>query len=86
MRWVVRYLVIGYDDDQQQTTFDFVTARDKTRAREAVEIARPYLTATCAVLTAFELREMIVGLDQDEKAWWELALDAGTNVGKQARA
>ena len=49
-----RFLVISYDDDQQQVFFDFALAPDANRAKQTIQVLRPYAVA----IDAFEPKEL----------------------------
>ena len=57
-----KYLVISYDDDQQQPYFDHVLAEDRDQAIILMEQARPDALPVDA-LTACDLRKMMIDLD-----------------------
>lgn len=51
-----KYFVISYDNDEQQTFYDDVLAADGDKAKEFVELVRPYAIAVAA-MSAQELLE-----------------------------
>ena len=57
-----KFLVISYDDDQQQPYFDHLLADDRDQAIILIEGARSYAIAMDA-LTITEIREMANLLD-----------------------
>lgn len=68
-----KFAVISYDDDQQQTFWDFVMAESSDEAKEKVNDARPYAIAVDAIQPE-ELEEMAYKLhsrrvDLIEQAW-----------------
>jgi hypothetical protein len=40
-----RFLVISYDDDRQQVFYDLVLATDTNRAKQMIQVLRPYAVA-----------------------------------------
>ena len=52
-----RYLVIAYDDDQQQTMYDTVWAETQDDAKAIVDRHRDYAVAVCAISVS-ELRDI----------------------------
>lgn len=61
----MKYLVVSYDDDQQQTFFDWVLAPTNDLANRALVVIgtlRDYATP-CTALTSQELRDMADKMD-----------------------
>ena len=47
----MKYLVVSYDDDQQQWFWDFVLADSEEAAEEFICTVRPYVIAADAILS-----------------------------------
>ena len=47
----MKYLVVSYDDDQQQWFWDFVLADSEEQAEEFICTVRPYVIAADAILS-----------------------------------
>lgn len=52
-----KFLVISYDNDQHQTFFDCVAAKNEDSAMTAIASIRDY-AVPCTTMTISELREM----------------------------
>ena len=52
-----KFLVISYDDDQQQTFWDWVLAVDADHAEQFVATHRPYVTAITDAISYQDLSE-----------------------------
>lgn len=60
-----RFVVISYDNDQQQTFYDFVNAEDENKAQELIAEIRPYAIPVGA-LYPDEMRKMALQLESVE--------------------
>ena len=83
----MKYLVISYDDDEQQAFYDHVIAPTEEDAMAQIDELRDYAIASCAY-TADELRKAADLLDattgeQIAGALYEIAEERGL-VGKDA--
>lgn len=57
-----KYLVISYDNDEQQTFYDFVLADDEEKAQEIIGEIRDYALPVCAI-TPDEMHKMAQKID-----------------------
>lgn len=46
---MAKYLVISYDQDEQQTFYDWAIAKDEEEAKKQIDDIRPYAIAVCAM-------------------------------------
>ena len=58
-----KFLVISYDDDQQQTFFDRIVAKNDDAAEVAIGLIREH-AIPCTALTVDELRQMADEMDE----------------------
>lgn len=65
---VTKFLVISYDDDEQQTFWDWVLAVDDVKAKAFIEIHRPYVDAVTDVFTVENLRDALRRLEKAQPA------------------
>ncbi len=61
------FLVVSYDNDQQQWFWDLVGARNRDQAEKLVRKNRPYVQATDAI-EATELTDVAVHLNDSSPA------------------
>lgn len=84
-RTVGKYLVISYDNDEQQTFWDWVWASDEEKAGAFVEPHRPYINAVTEVFTAAELMDaaqrLQVATKQDVAASMKELVDQFVEAG-----
>jgi hypothetical protein len=68
-----RFLVLSYDNDAQQTHYDWVCAPNEDAATEQIDTLRPYALTSCAIPPE-ELRAMAEKLEKATEAEIQEAL------------